>query len=341
MTVAASDLADALRWVWLVVGVVWIGYAWLYRVPYRRVFWGLIALGALDWVLHWTADFVERPDSNLPSDFSLYSLGMLAACLAGLGVAFAYGHRRGISINILIAAALVCVAAGALAGRGQYVWSNWDYFVENSDVIGDLTSGGMAWRGALIAGTLALFLFALVTRKPFWQLADAAALGTALALSIGWYTAHLTHLYYGLAIDETLSSGSLLEPLTGTLRAFGFNFVQDLPDSYNVIALRIPVQLMASIFYLLLFFLLLYIALRESSRAHDGSTFIAFLAFTSAAGLLFGFWRGDAAGQWNGLRADQWLDLLLLGCAAALAARRKWFTRAGGSQTTAGVIQHA
>lgn len=343
MTVAANELADALRWVWAVAGAIWIGYAWLHRVPYVRVFWGVVGLFALDWVLHRVADFVERPDSNLPSDFALYSLGMLAAALAGLGVAFAYGRWRGISINVLITAALVCVAVGALVGRAHYVWSNWDYFAEETDLIADLSLGGMGWRGALIAGTLALFVFALVTRQSFRQLADAAALGVALASSIGWFTAHLTNLYYGLAIDAAIQTHAWFEPLAQPLRAFGFNFVQDLPDAYNVIALRIPVQLMASIFYLLLFFVLLVIALREKSRAHDGSVFVAFLALASAANFLFGFWRGDATMQWNGLRFDQWVDLFLFAFALAYAARRKWFTRSHvrPAQNTVEVIQHA
>lgn len=341
MTVAASELADALRWVWLVVGAIWIGYGWLHRVPYARVFWGLVGLVALDWVLHFVAEFVERPESNLPSDFALYSLGMTAAALAGLGVALAYGHWRGISLNIIVGAALVCVTIGALAGRAYFVWGNWDYFVENTDGIADLSLGGMSWRGAFVAGMIALFLFALVLRQSFWQLGDAAALGLALALSIGWYTAHLTHLYYGIAIDETVHARSIFEPLAQNLRAFGFQFVQDLPDAYNVIALRIPVQRMASLFYLLLFGVLLFGALREKSRAHDGSAFVLFLALTSAAGFVLGFWRGDAAPEWNGLRVDQWLDVFLLAVALALAAQRTWFVRTRDARKTFEVIQHA
>jgi phosphatidylglycerol:prolipoprotein diacylglycerol transferase len=260
-----------------------------------------------------------------------------------LGVAFAYGRWRGISTNLLLAAALVCVAFGALAGRAQYVWSNWDYFVENTDGIADLALGGMGWRGALIVGILALFVLALVTRQSFWQLADAAALGVALALSIGWYTAHVTHLFFGIAIDDAHSARSFVEPFAQTVRAFGFHFVQDLPDAYNVIALRIPVQRMASIFYLLLFFVLLGIVLREKSRAHDGSAFVAFLALASAASFLFGFWRGDATMLWNGLRFDQWVDLFLFAFALAFAARRKWVTRSRARpvQNTGKVIQHA
>lgn len=327
MTVAASEIAGALRWAWIFVGALWIAYAWLHRVAYTRVLSGLIGLFALDWALHFIADFVERPDSNLPSDFSFYSLVMLVAAGAGIFVACAYARRRGMNGLTVLYAALLCAGMGALAGRAYYVWTNWAFFVENTDGITDLSTGGFGIRGAWLAGWLALFLFALVTHTSFWQLADAGALGLALASSIGWYGAHLTHLYYGLAIDETVSSPDTLMPLASRVRALGFEFVQDLPDAYNVIALRIPVQLMESIFFMTLFLILLYVALREKSRAQDGSAFVIFLALASAAGFIFGFWRGDTTWMWNGLRIDQWIDLAGLVLALVLAGGRKWFAR--------------
>ena len=327
MTVTATELADALRWIWLGAGLVWIAYAWLHRIAYPRVLWSLLGLVALDWFCHRLADFVERPASNLPSDFSVYSLMMLTAGIAGFSVAFLYARWRGISFTSIAAAACLCIIAGAFAARAQYVWMNWDYFAENTELITDLSVGGTSWRGAFLTGLVALFLFTLVTRQSFWQFADAAALGAALASSIGWYGAHITHLYYGLALEAAQNSAGIFEPLRANVRAFAFQFVQDLPDAYNVIALRIPVQLMASIFFLVLFFVLVYIALREKSRAHDGSAFLWFLVCASAAGFIFGFWRGDATVFWNGLRADQWIDLMVLILALGLMGARKLAAR--------------
>ncbi|MBI4674083.1 MAG: prolipoprotein diacylglyceryl transferase [Chloroflexi bacterium] len=343
MTVAASDIADALRWGWCALGAVWIVYAWLHRVEYVRVLWGLVGLGALDGALHLLADFVERPASNLPSDFSLYSVVMLSAAGAGLCAACVYARWRGMNLTTVLVAALVVILAGALAGRAQFVWLNWDYYAENMDAIAEVAQGGFALRGALLAGLLALFLFARVTRSAFWQLADAAALGLSLAASIGWYGAHLTHNYYGVALDDALPSAQVFEPLAQTMRGFAFSFVQDLPDAYNVIALRIPVQLMASIFFMTLFFVLLAVARRKKARTHDGSVFVTYLALASAAGLVFGFWRGDATLLWYGLRADQWLDAALLVLALALAGGCQWSARqrARAPQSPFEVIQPA
>ena len=343
MTLAASQIADALRWVWLGVGAAWIVYAWRQRIEYRIVLWSLVGLVALDWLVHWIADFVERPNSGLPSDFALYSLMMLSAAAAGLLVACAYARWRGTSLTALSGAALFCIIAGAVAGRAQYVWMNWDYFAENTDLINDLSVGGMSWRGAFIIGLVALILCAFLFRQSFWQLADAAALGLALASSIAWYGAHLTHLYYGISIEAAPPAPGIAAAVTTNVRAFGFNFVQDLPDAYNVIALRIPVQLISSLFFITLFMILLNVALREKSRSHDGSTFLVYLTAASAASFLFGFWRGDATWVWNGLRADQWLDLALLLLALVLGSVRKRAVRqhARATQTALGVMQHA
>jgi phosphatidylglycerol:prolipoprotein diacylglycerol transferase len=343
MTVAASEIADALRWVWIVAGAAWIVYAWLHRVEYTRVLLGLVGLVALDGVLHFIADFVERPDSNSPSDFALYALVMLVAACAGLGAAWLYARWRGMNVTTVIAAALVCVIAGGIAGRAYHVWMNWNYYAENADTIADLAQGGFGMRGALTAGLVALFLFARITKNSFWQLGDAAALGLALASSIGWYGAYSTHMHYGIAIDDTFASSNVFAPLAQSVRGFGFNFVQDLPDAYNVIALRVPVQLMASIFFMALFLILLYVALREKSRAHDGSAFVTYLTLASAAGFVFGFWRGDSTLMWNGLRADQWADVALLVLALALAGGRKWSAlhRTRAPQSASKVIQPA
>lgn len=327
MTISLSEITDALRWLWLALGAIWIGYAWLHRVEYTRIVLGLFGLFALDVVLHWIAEFFERPDSNLPSDFSVYAVVMLVAASVGLSVAGAYARWRGLSVWAVVYAALCCAVAGAVAGRAQYVLFNWDFFVENQELMMELAIGGMSWRGAQLAGLGALFLYARLSHNSFWQLADAAALGIALASSIAWQGAHATHLYYGAVIDQTFPPAQWFEPLAVSVRAFAFNFVQDAPDAYNAIALRIPIQRMASIFYLLLFFVLLMIALREKARAHDGSAFVAYLVIAAAAGFLFGFWRGDATLLWNGLRADQWLDVLLLAFALALIPLRRRSTR--------------
>lgn len=326
MTVSFGEIADALRWFWLALALGWVAYGWLQRVPYPRVLLGLAGLFVLDWLAHALAEFVERPGSDLPSDFSLYSVMLLTAAAVGLAAACLYARWRGLSVTAVLDAALVCVIAGGIGGRAHQVLTNWSFYAENPDLVPDLAHGGLGIRGALLFGFLALLLFARLTGNSFWGLADAAVIGLALASSIGWYGAALTHLHYGISLDAPPATGPLA-PLAQMIRAFGYNFVQDLPDAYNLIAFRIPVQLLYAVFYFALFLVMALLAVKKNAAdgspyAERGLLFAVYVLVTAIANFLFGFWRGDETLVWNGLRADQWLDLLFLILGVALVYGR-------------------
>ena len=344
MTVSSSEIADALRWLWIFCGIVWIGYAWLHRVAYTRGLLGVSALFVLDWLLHAFANFAEQPNSNIPSDFALYSVMMLLAGIVGISAACVYARWRGMNVLRVIDAALLSVIAGGIGGRAYQVLTNWNFYSENTDLILELSHGGFGMRGALLFGFVALLLFSLVSRNSFWRFADAAVIGLSLAQSIGWYGAALTHVYYGIALDAASSSGQvapigIFAPLAHIVRSFGYNFVQDLPDAYNLIAFRIPVQMLACLFFLGLFFFLL-IGLRAN---RIGSRFTFYVLLASLANFVFGFWRGDETLFWNGLRVDQWVDLLFLlfGIALAVGYFTSGLQRARVQDSTGRTLQHA
>lgn len=317
MTVTSSQIVDALRWFWLTVGIVWVGYAWLNRVPYLRALLGIVALFALDWGLHALAEFTEEPGSNLPSDFALYSVMMLVAAICGLAVAYLYARWRKLDGTTVLEAALVLVIVGGIGGRAYQVWTNWNFYAENNDLIAELSHGGFGIHGALVLGFIALALFAIITRNSLGKLMDTAVVGLSLAQGIGWYGAALTYTHYGIPLDAAPPVG-LFAPLAQFVRGFGYNFVQDLPNAYNIIAFRIPVQMLSAWFYLALDFVLLLVA--RSNPKRPGLLFAIYLTAASVASFLFGFWRGDATLVWNGLRMDQWFDLGLLVVGLALVS---------------------
>ncbi len=300
MTADWNDIAEALRWLLVPAGIVWICYAWLRQVEYRRAVLGLAVLAAIDFIMHAFAAYAARPDSIIPDDLPVYSLFILLAAVVGLLVAVVYAYRTNLPLTILLDAALVVVILGSIGARAYHVLAHWDYYQQNMDDILNLSQGGMGLRGGLILGLAGLALFAFLRRAPFWQLADAGALGLALAQSIGWNGARLVGANYGVASD--------------------WAFAQDLPDVYGIINPRVPVQSLAMVFFFMLFLVLGWMAWRGRPRA--GMLFFIYLIVAALGGLVLGSLRADETLIWNGWRIDQWIDLLLAGAGLVIGGIR-------------------
>lgn len=302
MTISLTDLADILRVPLGSAACVWLGYAWLHRVAYRRAALGVGALLAVDWLAHAGAAWAERSHSGLPTDFAVYSLFILLAAGAGLSAASVVARRAGVPAAVLLDAALVVVLAGGVGARVYHVWTHWEYYAQNTDDITNLAQGGMGLRGALVLGVGALWLYALARRAPFWKLADAGASGLALAQSLGWYGAFVVGANYGVVSDAS--------------------FAQDLPDLYGIVAPRVPVQLFASAFFLILFCVLVGSGWRQAKR--HGWIFLLYLILSGLGGFALGYGRADETLFVAGLRVDQWVDLAAAGSGLIVLGARLW-----------------
>ncbi len=265
----------------------------------------LAGLVVIDFLAHAFAAFAERPDSNLPTDFSVFSVVILLATGVGLCAAYLYSRRIGLAPAVLLDAALVAVVFGGVGARVYHVLTHWDYYSQNTDDITNLAQGGMGMRGALVLGLLALLLFAWIRRASFWKLADAGAVGLALAQSIGWYGAHLVGANYGVVSDA-----ALVLPLGAHTGAI-IGLAQDLPDVYGIVEPRVPVQLIAMAFFLILFLALVWMGWRRHPDA--GIVFLTYLIIAAAGGFALGYVRADETLDVNGWRIDQWVDLLVAG----------------------------
>jgi phosphatidylglycerol---prolipoprotein diacylglyceryl transferase len=316
MTVDLNDLADALRCLLLLAGIVWVSYAWLRRVEYRRAVLVLAGIAAVDFLAHAFADLAERPNSGIPTDFSVFSLLILLATVTGLGAAYLYSRRAGLELAALLDATLVAVIFGGIGARTYHVITHWDYYSQNMDEITNLAQGGIGLRGALALGLIALLLFALIRRVSFWKLADAGAVGLALAQSVGWYGAHVVGANYGVVSDAALVLP--FGPPGGTV----LGLTQDLPDVYGIVAPRVPVQLIAVAFFFTLFLALAWM----SWRLHpgEGIVFLSYLIVSALGGFALGYLRADESLSWNGWRLDQWVDLLLAGIGLVALGLRTW-----------------
>lgn len=231
-------------------------------------------------------------------DLPVYTALVFIGAMAGLSVAFWYLRqraRRAVSPLVFLDGALIVCAAGWLGARAYHVALNWDYYAARPDEIAQIGLGGLALRGALIAGALALVIFARTRDLRIGKLADASALGLAAGQAIGWSGALARGANYGVVSDSALAL--------------------ELPDIYGLIAPRFPLQHFEIGLFTSLFVGLIVLAMR---KPRAGRLFLTYLLVSSAANCALGFQRGDETIFVGALRADQIVDLIF--CALAFGA---------------------
>jgi len=242
-------------------------------------------------------------------ELPVYTALVMLGGAVGLAIAYLYlrwqsaaGRRR------FFDAALIVLLAAWVGARTCHVALHWDYYVARPDEIAQFGLGGLAMRGAFIAGGLALAIYARVRRVSFWQFADASALGLTSGQALGW----------GGALAHGANAGSVSD----------VRFALDLPDLYGLVQPRFPLQHIEIAFFVILFVSLLWWA---SRAPQSGTVFLAYLAINSLVQLGLGTQRGDETvfiGVW---RFDQLVDACLLVVALAITIHHFFNTR---SQTT-------
>jgi len=236
-------------------------------------------------------------------DLPIYTALVLLGAVMGLGVAYGYVRqraRRAVTPTIFLDGALVVCAAAWVGARAYHVALNWDYYAARPDEIAQIGLGGLAMRGAFLAGGLALWLYACGRALPIGKLADAAALGLALGQAIGWFGALARGAPYGVVSDQRIAL--------------------ELPDIYGLIAPRFPLPHSEIILFAGLFVGLMIWATR---RPRAGLLFWTYVLVAASVNLVLGFWRGDATlyvGVW---RFDQIIDALLGALALSVLIWRK------------------
>ncbi|MBI5649904.1 MAG: prolipoprotein diacylglyceryl transferase [Chloroflexi bacterium] len=240
-------------------------------------------------------------------EIPLYSALVIAGAVVGLIGAYLFLRaqaRRSARWSMFLDAALVALIAGWIGARAYHVALNWEYYLARPNEIAQIGLGGLALRGALIAGLIALALYARARRVSFLPIADAGARGLALGQAIGWLGAWVHGAHYGALNDS--------------------RFALDVPDLYGIVQTRFPFQLAESILFASLFLVLLFVATRAS---HAGDLVLAYLLIASPANFLLGFVRGDETIYLAGLRFDQIVDAGLCALALGGIAIQQWRIR--------------
>jgi phosphatidylglycerol:prolipoprotein diacylglycerol transferase len=101
----------------------------------------------------------------------------------------------------LIDVGLLSLTAGLSGARISFVLLHWEYYSSNPLEILWFWQGGLTWVGGVIGVAVGLGLFAIVTQRSFWRLADALALPGAIMAVSAWSGCFLEGCAYGRLTD--------------------------------------------------------------------------------------------------------------------------------------------
>ncbi|MBM3129680.1 MAG: prolipoprotein diacylglyceryl transferase [Chloroflexi bacterium] len=223
-------------------------------------------------------------------DLPVYTAFVFGGAAMGLSVAFWYLRqraRRAVTPEMFLDGALIVCAAGWVGARAYHVALNWAYYAARPDEIAQIGLGGLALRGAFIAGLLTLAIYARARDLRLGKLLDASALGLAAGQAIGWIGALARGANYGVVSDSALAL--------------------ELPDIYGLLAPRFPLQHFEIGLFVSLFVGLIVLAMQ---RPRAGTLFLVYVFVAAAANFVLGFQRGDETTYVGAWRVDQIVDLI-------------------------------
>lgn len=203
-----------------------------------------------------------------------------------------------------IDAGLSTLVGGFLGARLAFVLMHMHYFSSHPNEIMNYWNGGLSWAGGAIGALLGLGIYAALTKKPFWLLADFLALPAALFAFSAWFGCLLDGCAYG----EQANFG-FLTPLT--------------PNNLGIQLTRWPVQGSGAILALGTF---LFLNKFRLNNPPAGMLATLSLTLISGSNLLLSFFRGDQVPAIHGFRSDALASavLMILGLLALAMRARKW-----------------
>ena len=205
------------------------------------------------------------------------ALGIAAATwIAGRELA-----RRGYDEALALDSLLFIVPPGFVGARIYHVVTNWNFYGEQpfSEVFA-VWNGGLAIYGAVTGGFLGVLLFSWFRGINPLVLADAAAPGVILGQAIGRWGNYFNQELFGRPSD--LPWAIRIAP-------------ENRPLGYADAETFHPTFLYESLWNLLVFFVLLYVARRFADRLKAGDVALLYVALYSTGRFLMELLRIDPA----------------------------------------------
>ena len=214
---------------------------------------------------------------------------------------FIYAYTAVLTIGVLLSIFIIYKRAGKTAvsswfdgvlfalfgalllGRASFIATQWDYYLERSDELGQLWQGGLTLHGAWLGGLVGIWIWSYLTKQSSRLLLQKMAPTVPLLFVFGWTACWLEGCAYGAQTT------------------FG-PFSANLPDHLGVFAVRYQAQLAGIIFNLLLLGWVRWFG-------DNGRLFLPLTIASFAAHGVITFIRGDTVYQVGQLRLDTVLDL--------------------------------
>lgn len=131
-----------------------------------------------------------------------YGFFIVLGIIAALLVSFRLARYYQISREVVFDLCFYLIIWGLIGARIYDVLLFWPFYQNNLGQILKIWEGGLAIHGAIIAGLLAIYLFAKKRGFKFWLLASLVAPGLALAQAIGRWGNYFNQELFGLPTEK-------------------------------------------------------------------------------------------------------------------------------------------
>jgi phosphatidylglycerol---prolipoprotein diacylglyceryl transferase len=224
-----------------------------------------------------------------PVYIRFYGIILMLGALAGAFLADREARRRGLNSELVWDALIWVLIGGIIGARLWHVFTpppsmvaqgftTMFYLTHPLDLI-NTRAGGLGIPGAIIGGSLALYLFCRRKKMSFLLWADIAAPAVALAQAIGRWGNYVNQELYGK--PSNLPWAIKIDPIN---RVPGY-------ENYSTFQ---PLFLYESIWNLLNMFFLLWLGRKYADKLKEGDIFLAYLIGYSFGRFFLEFLRLDA-----------------------------------------------
>lgn len=229
-----------------------------------------------------------------PLQINWYSLILMLAIIAAVGIAIWEGKRKGISADFILSLAPWVLLGGIIGARLFHVVDKWSYYAANPIQIVAIWQGGLAIWGALAGGGAAAFIYARFSKIPYGRLFDTLVPALLAAQIIG---------RFACIIDGDAVGGASNLP-------WAFTYINPgamVPSGLLGVPIH-PYPVYDQIWNLM--GLAIALKLRRHLKT-DGLLFLSYLGIYAAGRLVFSYVRQENVWFW-GLQEAQLIAIAIL-----------------------------